>query len=419
MVECRFCFCALLTMLASICATAQRDIQIERIVPRKQVALVIGNGAYGRVSTLQNPVNDADAMANRLRELNFDVLLAKDSGRRAMGQKIDEFIGRLGTGGVALFYYAGHGVQVEGENYLIPVDFEGDTESDVRYDAHPLGKIQDRMERSGAQLNILVLDACRNNPFRFGGRSATRGWAAMNAGRGTFVAFATAPGSIADDNVRSGNGLFTQYLLEALGGRGLGLNEIFDYVRTKVDAASSGKQLPWTHSSVVGRYTFLPGEAATVPPVRNPAKAPGMPAERKPVEVKDGTAVHLVLMQTISSATHLENDVVQFTVTEDVKVGDVIVIPKGSSATGKVKVSDPKGRWGKSGRLEFAVNQVQASDGSTIRLRATAARGEANTSGALPLMLGLSGAFIKGKDVSFPTGSAWKAFVDGDSEVRR
>ena len=140
----------LLAMLAAVCVSAQRDIRVERIVPRKQIALVIGNGAYVNVGKLKNPVNDAEAMARQLRELNYDVLLVEEASRRQMGGKIDEFIGRLGSGDVALFYYAGHGVQLDGENYLIPVDFEGNSESDVRYDAFAVGKLEDRMERSGA-----------------------------------------------------------------------------------------------------------------------------------------------------------------------------------------------------------------------------------------------------------------------------
>jgi hypothetical protein len=241
-------------------AQPPRNLTLERIVPRKQVALVIGNGNYARVGRLTNPVNDADAMAHRLHELRFDVLLLKDGNRRQMGQQVDAFLARLGSGDVALFYYAGHGVQVDGENYLIPVDFEGNTESDIRYDSFALGKIQDRMEHSGALLNMLILDSCRNNPFRLSGRSTTRGLAPMNAGRGTFVAFATAPGSVADDNPSSSNGLFTHYLLEALSSPGLGLDEVFNLVRAAVDAASGGKQLPWTHSSVVGHYSFQPDE---------------------------------------------------------------------------------------------------------------------------------------------------------------
>jgi uncharacterized caspase-like protein len=113
------------------------------------------------------------------------------------------------------------------------------------------------MERSGAQLNILILDACRTNPFRFSGRAETRGWAPMNAGRGIFIAFAAAPGNVANDNSDASNGLFMIYLLEALSRPELSLNDVFDYVRSRVDAASGGKQLPWTHSSVVGSYFFM------------------------------------------------------------------------------------------------------------------------------------------------------------------
>ena len=244
---------------------------MQHIVPRKQVALVIGNASYTNFGQLKNPVNDADAMARRLVQLNYDVLLVKNAGRRAMAQKVEEFIGRLGTGDVALFYYAGHGAQVEGENYLVPVDFDGQTEIDVRVDSYAVAKVQERMERSGAQLNILLLDACRNNPFRFAGRAGTRGWAAMNAGRGTYIAFATAPGSVASDNLREDNGLFTKHLLAALSEPGLGLDDLFLYVRGRVYSASEGKQLPWTHSSVLGQYRFVPAPAAVSVPSPPPA----------------------------------------------------------------------------------------------------------------------------------------------------
>jgi len=283
-------------LLAFGCALAQRDLLIQPIQPRKQIALVIGNAAYPNVGQLQNPVNDAEAVARQLRELKFDVILAKDATRRGMGEKIDEFVGRLSSGDVAFFYYAGHGVQVDNENYLIPVDFAGNTESDVRYDTHAIGKIQDRMERSGAQLNILVLDACRNNPFRFSTRSATRGWAPMEPGRGTFIAFATAPGSVASDNPNAPNGLFTKYLLEALKVPGLGLSDVFDYVRTQVDQASGSKQLPWAHSSVVGRYSFRPDGSA-------PAAAIAPPPALRPNDIAPRESARTVGIGELQSAT--------------------------------------------------------------------------------------------------------------------
>lgn len=250
-----------LALLATVIVHAQnRDRRIQPIVARKQVALVIGNAAYGN-RPLLNPVNDARAMARVLQSLNYDVALITDADRKAMGQAIDRFVAKLGTGDVAFFYYSGHGMQVEDENYLLPVDFQGKDEKDARYDAEPASRIQDRMERSGAQLNIMVLDACRDNPFHSSSRSSAGGLAAMSGGRGTFIAFATSPGKTASDNPGGKNGLFTQYLLEALPEPGLGLNEVFDLVRERVDAASNGKQLPWTLSSVVGRYSFVAGSA--------------------------------------------------------------------------------------------------------------------------------------------------------------
>jgi formylglycine-generating enzyme required for sulfatase activity len=269
---------AIFSLLLLTTASAQ-DRRVQPIVPRKQIALVIGNAAYAN-GPLANPLHDAQAIAQRLRELHFDVALTTNAGRKEMGAAIDQFLNKLGTGDVAFFYYSGHGMQVDGENYLIPIDFQGQNETDVRYDAHPLGRIQERMERSGAQLNMLVLDACRNNPFRQVVRSGVGGLAAMNAGRGTFIAFATSPGKTASDNPGGQYGLFTQYLLEGLSVRGLGLDDAFSLVRERVDAASGGKQLPWVQTSVVGRYIFVPGEAA--PPAVDAPKPPAVVEPLKP-----------------------------------------------------------------------------------------------------------------------------------------
>jgi formylglycine-generating enzyme required for sulfatase activity len=243
------------------------------IVARKQVALVIGNSRYLNQPPLKNPVNDARAIAERLEALNYGVVKVFDANRRDMGRAIAKFEGMLGIGDVALFFYAGHGVQSEGENYLLPVDFDGQDEIDVRNDTYSAGKIQERMEKSGAQLNILILDACRNNPYRGSSRAGTRGLAAMSAGRGTFIAFATAPGRTASDG-NGQNGLFTENLLGALSTPGLMLGELFDVVRERVDVASNGAQLPWTLSSVVGRYSFVPALRAA-PMVNTRGPQPG------------------------------------------------------------------------------------------------------------------------------------------------
>lgn len=250
---------------ASVAAAlmAQGDLRtIKPVNTARRAALVIGNSAY-RNRPLVNPSNDARDVGARLKELGFDTDVVLDAGRKQMAEGIDRFLDKLRTGDVALFYYSGHGMQIDGENYLIPVDFAGQNETDVRYDTQAAGRIQERMERSGAQLNIIILDACRDNPYRSSSRSAAGGLAAMSAGRGTFVAFATAPGRTASDNSGGRNGLFTQYFLEALKQPGLGLDDVFNAVRERVDQSSGGKQLPWTQSAVVGRFTFVEAGSAS------------------------------------------------------------------------------------------------------------------------------------------------------------
>jgi uncharacterized caspase-like protein len=147
-------------------------------------------------------------------------------------------------------------MQVEQENYLVPVDFELKDEASVKYDAYPASKVHDRVARAGVRLNIVILDACRNNGFS-SSRSGSAGLAAMNAARGSFIAFSTAPGATASDNPRGRNGLFTSYLLETIRKPGLKLDEVFNEVRQSVYQASESKQLAWTSSSVIGDFYFL------------------------------------------------------------------------------------------------------------------------------------------------------------------
>ena len=143
-------------------------------------ALVIGNGAY-RFAPLHNPTNDAKDMANVLQELGFIVIHKENASLREMEESLDEFWSRLKKGGVGLFFYAGHGVQVRGRNYLIPVDAKISVEQDVKYECLEAGKVLGRMEDAENDLNLVILDACRNNPFERGWRSVDRGLARMDA----------------------------------------------------------------------------------------------------------------------------------------------------------------------------------------------------------------------------------------------
>ena len=160
-------------------------------------ALVIGNGDYGQVGSLDNPTNDARLMASTLRELDFEVIEVVDASQIEMKRAVRNFGNRLnqaGRDGIGLFYFAGHGVQVNGANYIIPVDAVIEKEGDVDIEAINANSVLSMMEYSNARLSFVVLDACRNNPYSRGFRSMTRGLAKMNAPTGSFIAYATSPG---------------------------------------------------------------------------------------------------------------------------------------------------------------------------------------------------------------------------------
>ena len=236
--------------------------------PEARFALLIGNNDYQHAPSLRNAVNDANDLGAVLQQIGFQVQVVTNADRRAMEESMDRFVASLTPGGVGLFLFSGHGMQIDQENYLVPVDFELKDEASVKYDAYPASKLHDRVARSGVRLNIVILDACRNNGFSTS-RSGSSGLAAMNAARGSFIAFSTAPGATASDNPRGRNGLFTSHLLETIRKPGLKLDDVFNQVRQSVYQASENKQLAWTSSSVIGDFYFLPAGAAAPAPQRD------------------------------------------------------------------------------------------------------------------------------------------------------
>jgi hypothetical protein len=231
-----------------------------------RVALVIGNAGY-RTMPLTNPLNDARAVAEALGKLGFKVINVQNASHKQMFDAVRQFGDAL-HGGVGLFYYAGHGVQVKGRNFLIPVDAAIEREDEVPYKAFDVGLVLEKMEAARNPLNIVILDACRNNPFARGSRSAATGLAQMDAPTGSIVAFATAPGAEAADGAGA-NGLYTSYLLKHMATPGLKVEDVFKRTRVAVKQDSAGRQIPWESTSLEGDFYFLPpagGALAAAPP---------------------------------------------------------------------------------------------------------------------------------------------------------
>ncbi|MBN8578160.1 MAG: caspase family protein [Cytophagales bacterium] len=228
----------------------------------KRYALVIGNAQYPKeVGELRNPINDALDMAAELKASNFEVQLLTNATYGQMRAELQKFKEKLENGPadktVGLFYFAGHGLRQDQENYLVPVDVKIEFEDDIWRYCFPVQRmVLANMERTSSRLNIVILDACRNNPFPSLTRSiGNQGLVEMQKGRGSFIAFATAPGSVAIDG--SGrNGLYTQEVLKAMRISGLSIEQVFKEVRKNVLLLSGGKQNTWDNSNIVGEFHF-------------------------------------------------------------------------------------------------------------------------------------------------------------------
>ncbi len=239
-----------------------------------RVALVIGNSAYRNVPVLPNPANDASDMASKLRSLDFDVIIGRDLDLAGVRAAIREFNAKLDGADIALFYYAGHGLQVNGENYIAPVDAELLSYIDLEFEAVPMNMVLSAMERQ-THVNLVFLDACRDNPLAInlarsmGTRSFSigRGLAKVGSGIGSLIAFATQPGNVALDGVGR-NSPFTAALVRHLGKPGRDITRELIDVRRDVLDATDGRQVPWDSSSLTGEVVLKPlskQEAATVP----------------------------------------------------------------------------------------------------------------------------------------------------------
>ncbi len=232
----------------------------------KRVALVIGNSAYVNATPLANPKNDATDMAAKLRELGFDVMLGVDLDKRGFDAKVREFSIALDSAEAALLFYAGHGLQIASQNFLVPVDAKLERERDVEFEAVRLDFILKQMELNRASnTNVVILDACRNNPLTrnlvrsMGTRAASigSGLAEISAGVGTFISYSTQPGNVALDGTGR-NSPFAEALLKRVAERDKSLTSVMIEVRNDVVSATGGQQVPWDHSALTGDFYFDP-----------------------------------------------------------------------------------------------------------------------------------------------------------------
>jgi hypothetical protein len=233
----------------------------------QRVALVMGNSAYPGSAALRNPVNDARAIEAKLRALGFDVTTVENGTKQQMERAIGLFSHKLNTNTVSLFFYAGHGMQVSGKNFLLPIDAQIETEQTVRLEAVDVDAVLDQMSGAQGRFNIVILDACRNNPFEHRFRGRAGGLASIDAPAGSYIAYATAPGKVAADGAGD-NGLYTSELLAALDAPDAKIEDVFKHVRASVIEKSGGNQTPWESSSLTGDFYFKPpGSSSGAAPV--------------------------------------------------------------------------------------------------------------------------------------------------------
>jgi formylglycine-generating enzyme required for sulfatase activity len=244
----------------------------------QRVALVIGNAAY-KSSPLKNPVNDARAIASQLKSFGFDVTLKENLKIREIGSTYREFRTKIKPGATALVFYAGHGIQVKGQNYFPAVDAEIDAEEDVPLQSLNLGTLLENMEEAKAAVNLVFLDACRDNPFARRFRSASRGLAKVEAASGTLIHYATKPGSVAADG-DGNNGTYTEALLAQLSSP-LPVELMLKQVTNVVVTKTKGKQEPWVEGSLRGDFYFRSPTQTTDAVRPSPVVVPEMSAAQR------------------------------------------------------------------------------------------------------------------------------------------
>ena len=274
--------CALLTLPGFLPASTQLNAPVSQ----NRVALVIGNDSYQHVPGLKNARADARAIARAFERVGYKVQLRLDVNEKAMKDAIRTFKGQVTGGDVAVFYFSGHGVQLGGANYLLPVDIRGDNEDQVKDEAVPLQRVLDDLQDQRARFSLAIIDACRNNPFKSAGRAlGTRGLAVTAAATGQMVLFSAGAGQQALDSLGPGdhnpNGLFTRVFLKEMEKPGVPVDRVLRNVRDEVVKLSQGagqEQVPALYDQALGEFYFIPPSGPGQPMPQVQAQAQPLPA---------------------------------------------------------------------------------------------------------------------------------------------
>ena len=256
--------------LFSLLVPATLLLGLAPALAENRVALVIGQSAYKSVPALPNPANDAKAMSQLLTDSGFEVSQASDLSQNQMRQTVSDFASKVAAKGadtVALVFYAGHGLQIDGENYLLPVDVDPKREADIPLQAFRVSDILNTLTSVPSKMRIILLDACRNNPFQAINQTTGHGLTIVDAkagAPGTFISFSTSPGAESED----GNGAdspYTTALLSVAREPGVSIEDTFKRVRVSVNKTTGGRQTPWDSSSLTDDFEFFPGPGAAAP----------------------------------------------------------------------------------------------------------------------------------------------------------
>jgi len=251
----------LMFAVASLAAAPQEE--------GKRIALIVGNNSYS-ISPLQNAVNDARAVDKALRDAGFKTILRENAGKAAMEEAVAEFVQQLGPDDTALFFYAGHGIQIQNENFLVPVDFEAaNNVIQAKFRCFSMALLVDAL-RNRPKRCVMILDACRSNPVATSNALQSGLAQPQNPGNETYIAYSTGPGQVAADNPNGRNSWFSEALAETIAQPGLALDEVLTRVRSRVSGETEGRQVPWSISSLTTKFYFHPplnGDAENDPTV--------------------------------------------------------------------------------------------------------------------------------------------------------